>query len=161
MPTVAILCLTKLTLLPRHWGPWYSFMMQSRMDINRQILVMIDQNPSSMHREYNKFYAVHVYLRSIRISLVGSVPLRVILPKYSSSPKKKNGLLWNNQGFFATQICVGTKLSITTTDFTQNLQSFMVNSCPSTYMNIWPYLATMPANFIMHLACTFCVEPQK
>ena len=25
-----------------------------------------------MHRKYNEFYAVHVYLRSIRISLLGS-----------------------------------------------------------------------------------------
>ena len=33
------------------------------------ILVMIDNNPSSMHREYNEFYAVHVYLQSIRIIL--------------------------------------------------------------------------------------------
>ena len=47
-------------------------MKQSRMDFNRQILVIIDNNPSSMHREYNEFYAVHVYLRSIRISLVSS-----------------------------------------------------------------------------------------
>ena len=31
---------------------------------------MIDKNPSSMHREYHEFYAVHVYLRSIRISLL-------------------------------------------------------------------------------------------
>ena len=47
-------------------------MKQSRMDFNRQILVMIDKNPSSMHREYHEFYAVHAYLRSIRISLIGS-----------------------------------------------------------------------------------------
>ena len=45
-------------------------MKQSRMDFNLQILVMIHKNPSSMHREYHEFYAVHVYLRSIRISLV-------------------------------------------------------------------------------------------
>ena len=45
-------------------------MKQSRMDFNRQILEMIDKNPSSMHREYHEFYAVHVYLRSIRISLL-------------------------------------------------------------------------------------------
>ena len=44
--------------------------MQSRMDFNQQILGIIDNNPSSMHREYNEFYAVRVYLRSIRISLV-------------------------------------------------------------------------------------------
>ena len=31
---------------------------------------MIDKNPSSMHREYNKFYAVNVFLRSIHISLL-------------------------------------------------------------------------------------------
>ena len=47
--------------------------MQSRMDFNQQILGMIDNNPSSMHREYHEFYAVHVYLRSIRISLIGSL----------------------------------------------------------------------------------------
>ena len=36
------------------------------------ILGIIDNNPSSMHREYSEFYAVHVYLRSIRISLLGT-----------------------------------------------------------------------------------------
>ena len=40
-------------------------------------LGMIDNNPSSMHREYQEFYAVHVYLRSIRISLFSSY----VLPK--------------------------------------------------------------------------------
>ena len=45
-------------------------MTQSRIHFNRQKLGMIDNNPSSMHREYNEFYAVRVYLRSIRISLV-------------------------------------------------------------------------------------------
>ena len=34
------------------------------------IIVMIEKNSSSMHREYHEFYAVHVYLWSIRISLV-------------------------------------------------------------------------------------------
>ena len=34
--------------------------MQSRMDFNQQILGMIDNNPSSMHREYHEFYAVRV-----------------------------------------------------------------------------------------------------
>ena len=42
----------------------------SNHEFNRQILGIIDNNPSSMHREYNEFYAVRVYLRSIRISLV-------------------------------------------------------------------------------------------
>ena len=52
-------------------------MKQSRMDFNRQILVIIDNNPSSMHREYHKFYAVHVYLRSIRISLVSAARAQI------------------------------------------------------------------------------------
>ena len=39
----------------------------------RLILVKIDNNSCSMHREYHEFYAVHVYLRSICISLVGSL----------------------------------------------------------------------------------------
>ena len=33
------------------------------------IVIIIDNNSWSMHRDYHKFYAVHVYLRSIRISL--------------------------------------------------------------------------------------------
>ena len=33
-------------------------------------LVMIEKNSRSMHREYHEFYAVHIYLRSILISLV-------------------------------------------------------------------------------------------
>ena len=45
-------------------------MKQSRMDFNQQILGMIDNYPSSMHREYREFYAVRVYLQSIRISLL-------------------------------------------------------------------------------------------
>ena len=50
---------------------------QSRMSFLSIKLVMIDNNSSSMHREYYKFYAVHVYLRSIRISLiVGSCNLK-------------------------------------------------------------------------------------
>ena len=45
-------------------------MKQSRMTNLSIKLGMIDNNPSSMHREYHEFYAVRVYLRSIRISLV-------------------------------------------------------------------------------------------
>ena len=37
-------------------------------------IVMIEKNSSSMHREYHEFYAVHVYLQSIRISLVALPP---------------------------------------------------------------------------------------
>ena len=33
-------------------------------------IVMIEKKSSSMHREYHKFYAFHVYLRSIRLSLL-------------------------------------------------------------------------------------------
>ena len=33
-------------------------------------LVMIKNNSSSMHREYHEFYAIHVYLQSICISLM-------------------------------------------------------------------------------------------
>ena len=44
-------------------------MKQSRMSFLSIKLVMIENNSSSMHREYYKFYAVHVYLQSIRISL--------------------------------------------------------------------------------------------
>ena len=35
-------------------------------------LLMIEENLSLMHREYHKFYAVHVYLQSICISLMGT-----------------------------------------------------------------------------------------
>ena len=45
-------------------------MTQSRMENLSIKLEMIDNYPSSMHREYLEFYAVRVYLRSIRISLV-------------------------------------------------------------------------------------------
>ena len=45
-------------------------MTQSRMTNLLIKLGMIDNNPSSMHREYHEFYAVHVYLQSIRISLM-------------------------------------------------------------------------------------------
>ena len=38
----------------------------------RLILGMIDNNPSSMHCEYHEFYAVRVYLRSIRISFLST-----------------------------------------------------------------------------------------
>ena len=34
------------------------------------ISMIIDNNLCLMHREYHEFYALHVYLRSIRISLV-------------------------------------------------------------------------------------------
>ena len=42
----------------------------SRMAFLLIKLVMIEKNSSSMHREYHEFYAVHVYLQSIRISLL-------------------------------------------------------------------------------------------
>ena len=45
-------------------------MKQSRISFLSIKLVMIEKNSSSMHREYHKFYAVHVYLQSIRISLL-------------------------------------------------------------------------------------------
>ena len=35
-------------------------------------IVMIEKNSSSMHREYHEFYAVHVYLQSIHISLLSN-----------------------------------------------------------------------------------------
>ena len=42
-------------------------------------LVLIEKNSSSMHREYHDFYAVHVYLRSIRISLQQTqIPARIL-----------------------------------------------------------------------------------
>ena len=63
-------------------------MKQSRMDFNQQILVMIDNNPSSMHREYNDFYAVHVYLRSMRISLTLS-PFYAPYWAYFGGPKEE------------------------------------------------------------------------
>ena len=49
-------------------------MTQSRMSNLSIKLGIIDNNPSLMHREYHEFYAVHVYLRSIRISLVQVPP---------------------------------------------------------------------------------------
>ena len=49
-----------------------TIMKQSRMTNLSIKLVMIENNSSSMHREYHKFYAVHVYLQSIRLSLVQS-----------------------------------------------------------------------------------------
>ena len=45
-------------------------MWQSRISFLSIKLVMIEKNSSSMHREYHKFYAVHVYLRSICINLL-------------------------------------------------------------------------------------------
>ena len=44
-----------------------------------------------MHREYNEFYAVHVYLRSIRISLVHTVETKA--PKWllTIAPKRGRG----------------------------------------------------------------------
>ena len=56
-------------------------MTQSRMDFKRQILGMIDNNLSSMHGEYHEFYAVCVYLQSIRISLVRTT--QILFKKYS------------------------------------------------------------------------------
>ena len=47
-----------------------TIMKQSRISFLSIKLVMIEENSSSMHREYHEFYAVHVYLRSIRISLL-------------------------------------------------------------------------------------------
>ena len=63
-------------------------MTQSRMTNLSIKLGMIDKNPSSMHREYNEFYAVHVYLRSIRISLVGMLPsqkltIKIVSPQFT------------------------------------------------------------------------------
>ena len=42
-------------------------------------LVIIDNNLCLMHRDYQYFYAVHVYLRSIRISLVETLPYPVCI----------------------------------------------------------------------------------
>ena len=47
-------------------------MKQSRMTFLSIKLIMIENNSSSMHREYHKFYAFHVYLRSIHISFLCS-----------------------------------------------------------------------------------------
>ena len=52
-------------------------MKQSRMAFLSIKLVIIENNSSSMHREYHDFYAVHVYLRSIRISLVDTTNIDV------------------------------------------------------------------------------------
>ena len=41
---------------------------------------IIDNNWCSMHREYHEFYAVHVYLRSIRISLLSTPGIQILLP---------------------------------------------------------------------------------
>ena len=49
-----------------------TIMKQSRMAFLLIKLVTIENNSSLMHREYPEFYAVHVYLRSIHISLGGS-----------------------------------------------------------------------------------------
>ena len=52
--------------------PYSDYLTSPISDDYWQKLVMIDKNPSSMHREYYEFYAVHVYLRSICISLVST-----------------------------------------------------------------------------------------
>ena len=42
-------------------------------------LLIIDNNSCSMHCDYHDFYAVHVYLRSIRISLQQTqIPARIL-----------------------------------------------------------------------------------
>ena len=47
-----------------------TIMKQSRMAFLSIKLVIIENNSSLMHRKYHDFYAVHVYLQSIRISLL-------------------------------------------------------------------------------------------
>ena len=53
-------------------------MTQLRMYFNRQILGMIDNNPSSMHREYNEFYAVHVTKYSHKFAVKPVINLKQV-----------------------------------------------------------------------------------
>ena len=54
-------------------APYLIFEMLDAWCIDLVIIVIIDNNSSSMHRELDEFYGVHVYLRSICISLVNSL----------------------------------------------------------------------------------------
>ena len=67
----------------------------SNLEFNRictpisKLLVMIEKNSSSMYREYHKFYAVHVYLRSIRISLVQTTETSFLVKFIEFEPKDR------------------------------------------------------------------------
>ena len=54
-------------------------------------LVMIENNSSTTHREYHEFYAVHVYLRSIRLSLLQTI---LIFSRHTKSGITKKALCY-------------------------------------------------------------------
>ena len=67
-----------------------------------------------MHRDYHKFYAVHVYLRSIHISLMPKHESPILLSDLNIKKKLLSDLKLAFKGVFA---CAGNKIwkSITNT----------------------------------------------